>query len=44
MVEGHTLKAAAELAQVKATKKGKDWGQKFASFKDQKINFGKAIF
>ena len=43
MVEGHTLKAAAELAQVKAPKKGKDWGQKLASLKDQKINFVNAI-
>ena len=41
--EGHNLKAAGELAQGKAPKKGKDWTHILDSFKDQKINFGTAI-
>ena len=41
--EGHNLRAAAELAQGKAPKKGKDWVHILDSFKDQKINFGTAI-
>ncbi len=41
--EGHNLKAAAELAQAKAPKKGKDWAHILKSFEDQKINFGNAI-
>ena len=41
--EGHNLKAAAELAQGKAPKKGKDWAHILESFKDQKINFGTAV-
>ena len=43
IVEGHSLKAAAELAQGKAPKKGKDWAHILKSFEDQKINFGNAI-
>ncbi|ABV50894.1 Hypothetical protein P9215_12791 [Prochlorococcus marinus str. MIT 9215] len=43
IAEGHNLKAAAELAQGKAPKKGKDWVHILESFKDQKINFGTAI-
>ena len=43
ITEGHNLKAAAELAQGKAPKKGKDWAHILESFKDQKINFGTAI-
>ena len=43
ITEGHNLKAAAELAQGKAPKKGKDWAHILDSFKDQKINFGTAI-
>ena len=43
IAEGHNLKAAAELAQGKAPKKGKDWAHILDSFKDQKINFGTAI-
>ena len=39
IVQGHNLKAAAELAQGKAPKKGKDWAYILESFKDQKINF-----
>ena len=43
LVEGHNLKAAGEMAQGKAPKKGKDWSHLLDSFKDQKINFGNAI-
>ncbi len=43
ITEGHNLKAAAELAQGKAPKKGKDWAHILKSFEDQKINFGNAI-
>ena len=43
ITEGHNLKSAAELAQGKAPKKGKDWSHLLDSFKDQKINFGNAI-
>ena len=43
ITEGHNLKAAAELAQGKAPKKGKDWAHILDSFKDQKTNFGNAI-
>ena len=42
IAEGHSLKAAAELAQGKAPKKGKDWKNILDSFKYQKMNFGKA--
>ena len=42
ITEGHNLKSAAELAQGKAPKKGKDWGHLLDSFKYQKMNFGKA--
>ena len=34
LVEGHNLKAAGEMAQGKAPKKGKDWGHLLDSFKD----------
>ena len=40
---GHSLKAAASIAEGKAPKKGKDWAHILVSFKDQKINFGTAI-
>jgi len=43
LIEGHNLKAAGEMAQGKAPKKGKDWSHLLDSFKDQKINFGNAI-
>jgi integrase len=43
ITEGHNLKAAAELAQGKAPKKGKDWAHILNSFEDQKTNFGNAI-
>ena len=43
IAEGHNLKAAAELAQGKAPKKGKDWAHILESFEDQKTNFGNAI-
>ncbi len=43
LIEGHNLKAAAEMAQGKAPKKGKDWEHILDGFKDQKTNFGNAI-
>ena len=42
IAEGHSLKAAADLAQGKAPKKGKDWAYILKNFKYQKLNFGKA--
>ena len=41
--EGHNLKAAADLAQGKAPKKGQDWAHILETFKYQKMTFGKAV-
>ena len=43
IAEGHSLKAAAELAQGKAPKKAKDWTHILETFKYQKMTFGKAV-
>ena len=43
MKDGHGLKASANLAQKKASKKGKDWRKVLKSFKYQKINSCTAI-
>jgi len=43
LTKGHSLKSAAQIAQGKAPKKGKDWREILESFKYQKISFGTAI-
>ena len=43
IVEGHNLKAAAELAQGKAPKRSGDWSDILKKFEDYKQNFGSAI-
>ena len=40
--QGHSLRAAADLAAGKAPKKAKDWKSIISSFKNQKINHGKS--
>ena len=41
--QGHSLIAAAKIAQGQAPKDGKDWKNILESFEDQKTNFGNAI-
>jgi integrase len=41
--EGHSLRAAAEIADGKAPKPDLDWGQAAAAFKTQKLEHGNAI-
>ena len=43
IVEGHSLKAAAELAQGRAPKKGQDWKDILEKFEKYKKEFGNAI-
>ena len=43
IVEGHNLKAAAELAQGRAPKKGEDWSNMLEKFEKYKKEFGNAI-
>ena len=43
IVEGHSLKAAAELAQGKAPKKGQDWSDMLTKFEKYKKTFGRTV-
>ena len=43
LVEGHNLKAAADLAQGRAPKKGQDWSDMLTKFEKYKKTFGRTV-